>query len=486
MRRLRTDQGGYVNPEEFVSAATTGRQPVTGHEDPDGDLRVFAIQYRLDLVHATSVGSYRDAMRALMDELVVPHLIPGRPALVVFPEAVGLPVVAIGERGAAIRTLAAGPMPPMQEVPVALIQGMTLLAEANRDRLGAYTTLLGTLDPRSAIFIAATDTAARAFSRTFSDIARDYGVWIVAGNYQAPYRESKDADEIAAFGEPGADEVFVATVPELTNATYIWGPVDVNPDAPTGERNLLARNEKIPLTQIESDLLGLVEGASEGDPARKNAGWVDVAGFHVGFATSLPAFQYGYPFAERPAGYDAFADIREGYAAAQDELGVDLMVQADANPGPWAVPAESGAWQPLEWMGSTWRAVADPTVRFRYNVTPMMTGNLLDLAFDGQSTITARGDVGEPRSFVGNTELGEGDLDEYRSYVGPKHEFLAMSPWVVEDAPREQLTAVSLALAPGSGSALENGYIETALFADLRRTDRQEPERAVASELAGP
>jgi hypothetical protein len=106
-----------------------------------------------------------------------------------------------------------------------------------------------------------------------------------------------------------------------------------------------------------------------------------VAGFRLGFATSLPAFQYGYPFGQRPAGPDACADLTVSYGPCQDQLGVDVMIQADATPGKWAtlLPVNacvnrqerslSGGWQPLEWMGSTWRAVADPTVRFRYTVT---------------------------------------------------------------------------------------------------------------------
>ena len=249
--------------------------------------------------------------------------------------------------------------------------------------------------------LAGTDTAARAFSQTFSDIARDYGVWVVAGNYQTPYRETIDPGEVAAFGIPDDIVAYVATTPAVTNATFLWGPDEVAPDAPAGERNLLFRNEKVPLTDMELGLLGLAEGPVDGDDGRANAGWADVAGFRVGFATSLPAFAYGYPFGERPEGFDPLADVRASYAAAQDALGVDVMIQADANPGPWAAytdPAQggTGAWQPLEWMGSTWRAVADPTVSFAYNVTPMMTGNLLDLMFDGQSSITARGGAAAP------------------------------------------------------------------------------------------
>lgn len=456
-------------PPHPTDALRTGRQPVHGHDDPEGALRVFAIQYRIDLAHAVSVRSYRDAMRRLVDELVVPHLVPGRPTLVVFPEIVGLLVTAIGDRGQALRRRAAEPVAaPEDGMPIALAEAMAGLTEASADRIEAYVARFGSIDQRSALFLASTDTGARAFSQTFSAIARDHGIWVVAGSYQAPYAETRDRYEVASFGIPGDDMAYVATTPTVTNATFLWGPEDVDPSAPLGERNLLARNEKVPLTEMERDLLGIAEGPTEGPAGRRNAGWTDVAGFRVGFATSLPAFTYGYPFGQRPAGFDPLADVRTSYAAAQDALGVDVMVQADAN-GPWAVPVASGAWQPLEWMASTWRAVADPTVRFRYNVTPLMTGNLLDLMFDGQSSITARGHAGPGARFVGNASGGPDDPPEYETYAGDKAELLAVSPWLVPDAPRDQLVALSGALAPGSGHWLENRYVETAIYADLRR-----------------
>jgi len=455
-------------PPELLKVVRTGRQPVTGYEDPEGALRVFAIQYRMDLAHAVSIESYRYAMRRLMDELVVPHQVLGRPTLVVYPEAVGLLVMAIGDRGQALRRRGEVPVaPPEDDVPIALIGAMGELAEASADRIDAYVERFGPFDMRTAVFLASTDTAARAFSQTFSDIARDYGVWVVAGNYQPPYAETGDPHDVAAFGIPGDDVAYVATTAKVTNATFLWGPHDVDLGAPLGERNLFARNEKVPLTEMELGL-GVAEGPADGHAGRRNASWTDVAGFRVGFATSLPAFAYGYPFGQRPPGFDPFADLRTSYAAAQDALDVDVMIQSDAN-GPWAVPVASGAWQPLEWMGSTWRAVADPTVRFRYNVTPMMTGNLLDLMFDGQSSITARGHVGSGSHFVGNAARALTDPPEYQVYASDKAEFLAVSPWLVPDASREQLMALSRALSPGSGTPLENDYIETAIFADLRR-----------------
>jgi hypothetical protein len=119
-------------------------------------------------------------------------------------------------------------------------------------------------------------------------------------------------------------------------------------------------------------------------------------------------------------------------------------------------------------MTSTWRAVSDPTVHFAYNVTPMMVGNLADLAFDGQSAITARGLRGPGCHYVGNATWVAGeDRPDLVADAGAKPEFLALSPWVRPDGPRDALRATGAALAPGSGSPLEDDYLETALVADL-------------------
>jgi hypothetical protein len=46
-------------------------------------------------------------------------------------------------------------------------------------------------------------------------------------------------------------------------------------------------------------------------------------------------------------------------------------------------------------------------------------------------------------------------------------DFLALAPWAVGDRSRTALRAVGSGLGPGSGSSLENDYLETALIADL-------------------
>lgn len=446
--------------------------PATGHARSGAQLRVVGLQYKQEVRHVESYDRFRTKMRCLVEEHAVPLMQPGLPMLLVFNEDAGLMTLATGSRGALVRLQAQTPLrgPLGDAVPAGIAGALGLLNTAYLPQIAAYQALLGPIDPRKEVFVGATDTFARAFSQTFSDIARDYRVHVVATNNQAPYRASRDALDVALFGDPdlaGVDEVYVATSQHVANTAFLWGPQDLHPDAPRGETNLLFRNEKVPLTDIEKTLIALDEGPASGDAALANAAGYEVAGFRLGFATSLPAFAWGYDFGQRPANFDACADARISYMPCMDALGVEVVVQAEANPGRWA-SIQPGGWQPLEWMNSTWRTVTEPTVKFRYNITPHLVGNLLDLPFDGQSAITARGAAEPARHYVGNTEFVEGtDLEPYRGYVGPKPEFLALAPWVTPDAPREQLLATGTALSPGSNAALENDYLETAVWADL-------------------
>lgn len=447
-------------------------QPTIGHGDRRGTLRVFGIQYKLAIEHVRSYRTFRTAMRCLMEDFVVPHLDPRKPTLVVFPEDVGLATLAVGERGALVRERATSPLraPAGDEAPLSAAAALAELNAAYAPQVAAYQQRFGPIDPRKELFVAATDTFARAFSRTFADIARDYGVYVVASNNQARYRATRDPLEVELFADPAHKDsgvAYVARSARVTNGTFLWAPYTTRPRAAAGERNLMFRNDKVPLTSLELDLLGLDEGASTGRAGRRNAAGAVVEGFRLGFGTSLPAFTYGYPYARRPDGLRPCADTSVTFMACMDHLGVDVVVQAEANPTRWAGPGGYSTWQPLEWMGSTWRAVADPTVDFQYNVTAHMVGNLLDLVFDGQSAITRRGAAAPPRHYVGNARFLQEDESVYRPYAGAKSEFLALTPWVVPDGDRDRLRAVSAALAPGSGDPRENRYLQTAVLADL-------------------
>lgn len=448
--------------------------PAQGHAAPDAPLRVFAIQYRQTVANVTDYAAFRTAMRCLMEDFVVPHRVPGQPTLVVFPEFIGLMTAATGSRGALVRQQAEGPLraPLGDQAPAGVAAALGLLNTAYAPQIAAYQAMFGPIDPRKQVLVAAADTFARAFSQTFADIARDYGVYVVASNAQPRYRESRDPVEVALFADPDlpdADTAYVATSPRVANTTFLWGPEDVAPNVPYGERNLLFRNDKVPLTELEATFLALDEGPASGPAARVNAAGVEVAGFRLGFATSLPAFAWGYAFGERPADLAPCDDVRITYMPCMDALGVDVVIQAEANPARWAGPGADSPWQPLEWMRSSWRTVAEPTVGFDYNITAWLTGNLLDIVFDGQSSITGRGALAAERHYVGNGALQPGDPEDFAVYAGPKREFVALAPWVVADDERDTLRRESTRMAPGSGHLDENRYLQTALYADLTR-----------------
>lgn len=95
----------------------------------------------------------------------------------------------------------------------------------------------------------------------------------------------------------------------------------------------------------------------------------------------------------------------------------------------------------------------------------MMNGNLMDLVFDGQTTISSRDVPSTPKMFVGNDRL-DGDAQDMGVYVGPKPEFLAMTPWSGGAGnDRAELERQAAALAPNGARAGQ--YVQTAVYADL-------------------
>ena len=151
-----------------------------------------------------------------------------------------------------------------------------------------------------------------------------------------------------------------------------------------------------------------------------------------------------------------------------DSLGANLVMQDEANQGRWATDVANGAWQPLEWMTSTWRAASDPSVGFTYNVTPHLVGNLADFPFDGQTAITQRGLRSSPGcTYVGNTVAEAGD-ERYQRRAGAQggvHRDPALGH--ARCAPLRAEGHRGQARRPGRAMRLENDYAEGVIAADL-------------------
>jgi hypothetical protein len=119
----------------------------------------------------------------------------------------------------------------------------------------------------------------------------------------------------------------------------------------------------------------------------------------------------------------------------------------------------------------------------------MMVGNLVDLTFDGQSSIFERcidACTNSPQTHVGADEFNPCAVDgqtrcddpKLERYAFAKAETMAMAPWVLPDNPcplcvgpianREVLAARARSMQAGTGTEFENDYLETAIYADLK------------------
>jgi hypothetical protein len=478
----RPSAGPTGDPVCASLAAPRELPPVQSLDPRPHAPRVFAIQYRQAAANVVSYTSFYDAIDCLLRRYVLPHLAKGRPNVVVFNEDIGLATLGIGSRGAAARSLFADPRPaacPSLGEPCAAVAALTAVTSAYAIPLAAYHARFPTLGGLDQGFVAATDTIVRGFVGTFSALAKRYGIYMVGSGDLPPFTQSSSPSDIDVFADPDLkpkpSSVYVATSPDVYNEVFMWGPRDVRGTGPDVLRNVVASNLKVPLTSLESEL-GFTPGPATGPAAIANLKPYALPGTRarIGFATSLPAFTYGSP----PAGVDPCSNTSLYYMRCLNKLGANLVIQDEANPGQWTGPDGDGIekWQPLSWMASTYRTVSDPSVRFDYNVTAMMVGNLADLPFDGQSAITERGlrliGRGSHRErgchYIGNASfIPSEDQTEFQQYAGEKPDFLAIAPWVVKDGSRDSLRTVGDELAPDSGSSLQDDYVETALIADL-------------------
>jgi hypothetical protein len=442
-----------------------GRPAIAADARP-GALRVFAIQFAQRPGAMRTAADYRRAIDCAIRTEVLGHLARGRPNLVVFDEDIGLEAIAIGPRGAAARALLRSGVPSCagQASPCATLAALTAINSGYARALGylgakypAMSTTLG----RS--FIAATDQFVRVFMATMAAEARRYRIYVIASNTQARFRVSRSPSAIASLADPGIPRprsVYEPTSGLAYDQTFVWGPRVVHRGQPMPLGNLIADNYKVPLTAFEQ-ALGFAAGPSRGPGAVANLRPFRIPGTRarLGLATSLPAFEYG------PAGSGhACDDVAVTYMRCLSRLGANVLIQADANDGPWTGNDADGEWQPLSWMGSSYRAVSDPGVRFAYAVNPFMVGNLADTPFDGQTAILQRGRVGQGCAFVGNRRFVTGrDLPRYRRYAGLKTQFLALAPWVAAGS-RARLRGLGAGLAAAGDSAR---YVQTAVIADL-------------------
>ena len=127
-------------------------------------------------------------------------------------------------------------------------------------------------------------------------------------------------------------------------------------------------------------------------------------------------------------------------------------------------------------MGSAYRAVSDPSVRFTYAVNPFMVGNLADTPFDGQTAILQRGRRGRGCHYVGDRHVRRPvrTCRVYRSYAG--RQAAVSGARAVGGARRRARAAARRRRRRSPAGTAGYRYVQTAVIADLPfPADRDRP-----------
>ncbi|HEU0032775.1 MAG TPA: exo-alpha-sialidase [Kofleriaceae bacterium] len=389
----------------------TGPPPACEHvPSPARRVRVFAVGHHLHVSEGATYASYERAFRQTVEAEVIPHLATDRPNVLVFPESVGFPAAFVGARGEVARDKDSA------------FLAYVALQGAMPDAFAHYRELASAGGIGSWILLAATDPTWRAFDTTFSSIARDLGVYVVASVDAGDVAAVDDPALAAILGDPERPTPDVFHVPDgkLFNQAVMYGPTG----APLG------RMRKVYLTDPEHGELGITGHLPE---------HVTLAADDVVQVAALISRDAWMP------------DLQERAAAA----GSELVLQHEAF-STWTVEEPGAPWPADNLKRSGWAAVQKHP-ELRMTAAPMLVGNFFDIAFDGQSFIAVPGTPSMARRAL----LAQ----------DPDTGWAAIAPWVV-DAPagsletqRAALRTVGESLLPGG--ARDGQYREGTVWADL-------------------
>jgi predicted amidohydrolase len=450
--------------------------------DQGAVVRAVAVGNKLNVATAASEASYIAELERIL-RLAEPHLMLDRPNLVVLTEVLGLPAALVGRRGALARrppgmvsALAllglAAVTPRFRRVDLRWVGAgfaaaglanavvttylresrlaLGLLAVGQTNRVARCLRMWRGISPTRALLLASCDALYRPLVETLSRLAVKYQATIVAGTIAPDVRRSTDRREIRRWGRAGAESVYVPTGPEVYNTALVFGP----------DGALLGRVNKVFLTASDRDQLDLTPGRLE------DAQVITTPAGRLGVAISLDAFT-------------------PQYVRHLDAAGAEVVVQPDANDTRWAgLTRETRQWQPQDWLTAVLGSIQPKYPNLRYNVCAMQTGNLYEIPFDGQSSISAQRDEALPKPAPDHTFIG---LDEHVHPISGEPllgEFLAVAPWAIDDPAmadptvsleerRRRLAAMSVDLLPHGRKA--NQYREAAIWADLYVHSAQRP-----------
>jgi len=403
----------WALPALLLIACGPGRTPQPCKvEGQGGDARIFTVTHRVTLDDAKTAGTFADSFRRHLDDARA-CLSETSPNLIVFPEDSGLVAWFTGRQGLAGRNASD------------TASAFNALYFQARQPADAYRRRFPGISDTRALTLAISDRAWRTMDETFGTLARDANAWVVT-SANLPYSQLDASAGAAIFRDPDATgPAYVASSPEVFNAALVYSP--------TGER--VGRVDKVFLTDVEEKTLQLSAGPLEGLKT------FPLPFATLGIATSRDAFYP--PFAQR-----------------LDDLNADLVVQPEAFSG-WVTEEHPGDWLPDVMLAAGW-SLTQKYTSVRHLAAPMLTGNVFDVAFDGQAFITAKATPTQPR----------------RAFIAsdPSPGFLAIGPWAYatekdDTLPMEErrlaVRELGRDLLPGSKDTFEGRTGDSVIAADL-------------------
>lgn len=315
-----------------------------------GPVQLFAVQPRVDVDTYGSAEAFASAVRRQAD-MVATRRVEGVPGLAVWPEMFATFLLLAGrlDAVAGCRSTDAA----MRRAAFGMLGRMVAAAFRTRPRSVA-----------EAMFAAAAPEVWHTWWTTFSSVAADYDLWIVAGSALVPAN---------ALGIDSPE--FEAASARFYNTSLTFGP----------DGRAMATTRKVNVVPTQEDVLGMSRGA----PADLAA--VDTPFGRLGTLICYDGFREAHTSDE--PGFVVCAPVL-------DALGVEIVAQPSANAWAWDAPwvfNEAGEHQlrSEQWFSEGLSASMRGLRNVRYAVNPQLVGRIFDVTFEAPSLILGRTPTGE-------------------------------------------------------------------------------------------
>jgi len=287
--------------------------------------QLVAVQMKLEINDFYSQENFEIKISNLM-ERVANEANPELPTLVVFPEDVGLMLIALENQ----QTLST----------VKTIEDAIKKMTMKHFLPLVWYRLRYNISWVPALYYYRHKVIADTYFKTFSRLAKKYNVYIVAGSVPLPHYKIADGQVLYQEGAIG---------PQIYNTSYLF---DI-------DGKVIGYQDKVYLLELEQEEgLHLTPGSLEDiEVFDTNIG-------RLGIAVCLDGF-------------------KENIIERLREQKADILIQPSANPLPWE------KWQQEEWLESSYKYTYELQY-FNYAINPMMNGDFFDLSFYGQSSIISK------------------------------------------------------------------------------------------------